>query len=149
MSPVPTPQVPQYRITLFYGPEPVASHPSRVSCVFNVKKRSWKAGVQVVIELDARQLADARRASGFEIWLQKVLASVPEADRAGYAGRADDLFVQGVCALKLDLAIEAGLRQENQSILADALVSELDAMILEQAERLKSQVLAGLDLAAD
>ena len=147
MSPVPTPQAPQYRITLFYGPEPVAGRPSRVHCVFNVKKRSWKAGVQVVIELDEQQLANARRVSGFEVWLQKALAAVPVADRAGQAGRADDLFVQGVCALKLDLAIEAGLRQENQSIQADALVSELDGVISEQAERLKSQVLADLDLA--
>jgi len=148
MSPVPTPQLPPYRITLFYGPEPVAGHPSRVSCVFNVKKRSWKAGVQVVIELDERQLANARQVSGVEVWLQKVLAAVPEADRAGYAGRADDLFVQGVCALKLDLAIQAGIRQENQSIQADALVSELDGEIVEQAERLKSQIRADLDLAA-
>ena len=148
MSPVPTPQLPPYRITLFYGPEPVAGHPSRVSCVFNVKKRSWKAGVQVVIELDERQLAHARQVSGFEAWLREVLAAVPEAERAGYEGRAGDLFVQGVCALKLDLAIEAGLRQENQSIGADALVSELDGVILGQAERLKSQVLAELDLAA-
>lgn len=147
MPPVPIPQVPQYRITLFYGPEPVAGHPSRVHCVFNVKKRSWRAGVQVVIELEERQLADARRLSGFEVWLQKVLASVPEADRAGYAGRADDLFVQGMCALKLDLAIEAGIRQENQSIYADALVGELGAVISERAERLKSQILADLDLA--
>lgn len=148
MSPVPTPQLPPYRITLFYGPEPVAGHPSQVSCVFNVKKRSWKAGVQVVIELDERQLANARRVSGFEVWLQEVLAAVPEADRAGYAGRAGDLFVQGVCALKLDLAIEAGIRQENQSVQADTLVSELDDEVLEQAERLKLQIRADLDLAA-
>src|SRR5688572_6916600 len=148
MSPVPTPQLPPYRITLFYGPEPVAGHPSRVLCVFNVKKRSWKAGVQVVIELDERQLANARQVSGFEVWLQEVVAVVPAADRAGYEGRAGDLFVQGVCALKLDLAIGAGIRQENQSIQADALVSELDGVILEQTERLKSQVLADLDLAA-
>ena len=148
MSPVPTPQLPPYRIALFYGPEPVAGHPSRVSCVFNVKKRSWKAGVQVVIELDERQLAYARRVSGFEVWLQEVLAAVPEADRAGYEGRAGDLFVQGVCALKLDLAIEAGIRQENQSVQADALGRELGDEVLEQAERLKSQLLAELDLAA-
>ncbi len=148
MSPVPTPQLPPYRITLFYGPEPVAGHPSRVSCVFNVKKRSWKAGVQVAIELDERQLANARRVSGFEVWLQEVLAAVPEADRAGYEGRAGDLFVQGVCALKLALAIDAGLRQENQSIQAEALVSELDDEVLKQAERLKAQIRADLDLAA-
>jgi hypothetical protein len=148
MSPVPTPQVPPYRITLFYGPEPVAGRPSRVNCVFNVKKRSWKAGVQVVVELDEQQLAHARQVSGFEVWLQKLLAAVPAADRAGYQGRAGDLFVQGVCALKLDLAIKAGIRQENQSIQADALISELDDAVLEQAERLKSHIRADLDLAA-
>src|SRR5688572_18509940 len=148
MSPVPTQHVPPYRITLFYGPEPVAGCPSRFLCGFHAKKRSWKAGVQAAVALDEQQLAHARQVSGFEVWLQEVLTAVPAADRAGYEGRAGDLFVQGVCALKLDLAIEAGIRQENQSIQADALVSELDGVILEQTERLKSQVLADLDLAA-
>ena len=50
MSSVPIPELPQYRVTLFFGPEPVKARPSRVCCVFNVKKRSWKGGVQIAVE---------------------------------------------------------------------------------------------------
>ncbi len=61
MSSVPTPELPQYRVTLFFGPQPVKATPSRVCCVFNVKKRSWKGGVQIAVELEEDQLARARQ----------------------------------------------------------------------------------------
>lgn len=147
MSSVPTPQLPQYRITLFYGPEPVEGRPSRVRCIFNVKKRSWKGGVQAAVELDEQQLAGARQVVGFEIWLKAILAEVPEAERGDYESRARDLFAQGVCALKLDLAIEAGIRQENHCIEAGSLVGELAREVAKQADRIKSRILAELDLA--
>ena len=147
MSSVPTPQLPQYRITLFYGPEPVQGRPSRVRCIFNVKKRSWKGGVQVAVELDEQQLAGARQVVGFEIWLKAILAEVREAERGDYESRARDLFAQGVCALKLDLAIEAGIRQENHCIEAGSLVGELAREVAKQADRIKSRILAELDLA--
>ncbi len=147
MSSVPTPQLPQYRITLFYGPEPVQGRPSRVRCIFNVKKRSWKGGVQVAVELDEQQLAGARQVVGFEIWLKAILAEVPEAERGDYESRVRDLFPQGVCALKLDLAIEAGIRQENHCIEAGSLVGELAREVAKQADRIKARILAELDLA--
>ncbi|MFQ5930982.1 MAG: hypothetical protein ACE5MM_01100 [Nitrospiraceae bacterium] len=146
MSSVPVPQIPQYRVTLFFGPEPLKGQPSGVSCVFNVKKRSWKAGVQVAVEIEEGQLAKARQVVGFEDWLKGELDVVPEAERDQYDGRARDLFVQGMCALKLDLALEAGLRQETRNLTLEMFVSELNHALPRQADRLKSQILAELDL---
>lgn len=147
MASVPTPELPQYRVTLFFGPEPVKATPSRVCCVFNVKKRSWKGGVQVVVELEEDQLARARQTIGFEGWLNKVLDGLPEGERDDYQSRAHDLLVQELCALKLDLAIEVGIRQENGSIAGDALVKELDQAVSDQRAWIQSQILTELDLA--
>lgn len=146
MSAVSSPQSPSYRVTLFYGPEPVAGSDSRVSCVFNVKKRSWKGGVQVSVEMEAEQLARARQAIGFDAWLKTVLADVPEAERSAYESRAWDHFVQAMCSLKLDLAIEVGIAQENQTIRASALAGEVDRALSKRADQLKASVRVELDL---
>lgn len=142
----PTPDAPRYRITLFYGPEPVADAPGRVVCVFNVKKRSWKGGVQAAVEIEQEQIARIRQAIGFDPWLKTVLAVAPDAERCDYESRASDLFVQGLCALKLDLAIEAGVSQDNQTIPAEAWLVEVDHAALQQADRMKEQLLAELDI---
>ena len=147
MSSVPIPELPQYRVTLFFGPEPVKARPSRVCCVFNVKRRSWKGGVQIAVELDEDQLARACQTIGFEGWLKKVLAGIPAGERHDYQSRAQDLLVQGLCALKLNLALEAGIRQENGCLAGDTLVRELDHALSERMERIKSQILTELDLA--
>ncbi|MGH7205197.1 MAG: hypothetical protein ACREI2_03185 [Nitrospiraceae bacterium] len=147
MASVPTPELPQYRVTLFFGPEPLKAPPSRVCCVFNVKKRSWKGGVQIVVELEEDQLARARQTIGFEGWLNKVVDGLPEGERDDYQSRAHDLLVQGLCALKLDLAIDVGIRQENGCIAGDALVKELDQAVSDQRARIQSQILTELDLA--
>ena len=148
MSSVPIPELPQYRVTLFFGPEPVKARPSRVCCVFNVKKRSWKGGVQIAVELEEDQFSCAYQTIGFEAWLNKRLNGFPKDERANYQSRAHDLFVQGLCALKLELALEAGIRQENGCLPGDALVSELDQALSERMERIKSQILTELDLAS-
>ncbi|MFM8551502.1 MAG: hypothetical protein ACKOCD_04190 [Nitrospiraceae bacterium] len=142
----PPPDLPPYRITLFYGPEPVGQHPARVSCVFNVKKRSWKGGVQVAVELDEAQVARAKQTLDFEPWLREVLTSVAEDGRTDYASRAQDLFMQALCAIKLDLAIEAGIQQKNGCVAGEAFVGELDRAAADQAGRIKTQILAELDL---
>ncbi len=144
----PIPEPPPYRITLFYGPEPVEAHPSRLACVFNVKKRSWKGGVQVAVEVNEAQAAHAREALAFEPWLHKTLASIAVEERPTYESRAQDLLIQGLCALKLDLAIDAGIQQENGRVSAEAFARELDQAIAQQANRLKTQILAELDLAS-
>ncbi len=146
MSSTPTPQLPQYRITLFYGPERSEGKASRVHCVFNVKKRSWKGGIQVVVEMDDAQLARARQTAGVDAWMKTELDALPEADRREAAARVPDLFTQAICALKLDLAVEAGLAQENATIAHDALAAELDRVLPERTGRLLSYLRTELDL---
>ncbi|WP_447975268.1 hypothetical protein [Nitrospira sp. Kam-Ns4a] len=147
MSGIPSPRVPPYRVTLFYGPDLVGGPPQRLACVFNVKKRSWKGGVQITVEVEERQLDRLRAAVGFDAWLQGVLAGWPEADQDDYVTRARDAFVQAICARKLDLALEAGLSQENGRLPAEALTAELERAILGAPERIMAHVLTELDLA--
>ncbi len=146
-TPQPAPDIPQYRITFFYGPEPIEGRPGLLCCTFNVKKRSWKGGVQIAVEVDERQVARARDAVGFETWLKRILSTLLDGERADFESRARDLFVQHLCALKLDLAIEAGLQQENSRVAADAFTRELDAAVPQRKDRLLAAILAELDLA--
>jgi hypothetical protein len=137
-----------FRITLFYGPESVHEHPGVQRCVFNVKKRSWKGGVQVAIDLEETQVARARTALRFDDWLQDRLMVVAQDDRLAMEERASELFIQSVAALKLDLAIEAGLPQKNQHLDSRAFINELDQRLGQAAEHIKSQILVELDLPA-
>ena len=146
-SPQAAPEVPQYRITFFYGPESSEDRPGLLCCTFNVKKRSWKGGVQIAVEVEERQVAQARDAVAFEAWLARILSTLLDAERSDYDSRARDLFVQHLCALKLDLAIGAGLKQESSRVTAGSLTMELDEAVPEQKERLLSRVLTELDLA--
>ena len=147
-SPQSAPDVPQYRITLFYGPAPSDNRPGTLGCTFNVKKRSWKGGVQITVEVEEAQVARARQAVGFERWLQRMLSTLLDAERADYESRAGDLFVQQLCALKLDCAIAAGLQQENGRLAAEVFVKELDDSVAHQAPALLKNILAELDLAS-
>jgi len=145
-SPAPAPQRTQYRITLFYGPEPVTADPPQTQCVFNVKKRSWKAGVQIAVPLLDTELARVRVAIGIQTWLASLLAAVPDPDRESYEARAGDLVTQALCELKLQLALEAGLSQENQRLDAGAWSAELAGAAVAAAERIKTQILTALDV---
>ena len=49
------PQIPGFRWTLFYGPEQSETSADTQHCVFNLKKRSWKGGIQVVVELTQKE----------------------------------------------------------------------------------------------
>jgi len=146
MSDMALPKVPQYRMTLFYGPELHESDPSVVYCVFNVKKRSWKGGVQVAIEISQAQLSRIRERFGFEKWLQASVLHLPELERADFLERGPDIFVQQICLVKLHLAIEAGIQQENSRMLQDVLVTELDEVIAEKESWVTQEVLQELDI---
>ncbi len=146
LFPDPSFDLAHYRVTFFFGPEPVDQHPERLSCVFNVKKRSWKGGVQVAVEIDQEQLNRARRTLGWSAWLDHVLSSVPDDEREGYRTRAEDLLAQALCACKLDLLLHAGLAQENQRIRAEAWSRELDRAVVEHQAMIKSRILTELDL---
>lgn len=141
------PETPQYRISLFYGPEASEGPPPRQRCVFNVKKRSWRTGVQVAVDVTDELVSEAKGLTDFPAWLLTVLRTVPEDERADYRSRADDLFVQALCGLKLDLAIQDGLAQENQTLGPDTLADELPRALPSQGQHLRSRILAELDVA--
>ena len=76
-----------------------------------------------------------------------MLSTLLDAERSDYESRARDLFTQHLCAVKLDLAIEAGLRQESRRVSAEVFMKELDAAMPGRKNRLFSNILAELDLA--
>ena len=148
MSSIPTPQLPLYRITLFYGPETVADLPSCVACVFNVKKRSWKGGVQIAVEIDEAQLDRIRQRLGIENWVKNLLAPVHMSERDAYGQRAADLFIQEVCSLKLSFALEADIRQENGRIECRRFTEEVERAAVEHGDHIKSNIQKEFDLPA-
>ena len=133
-------------MTLFYGPEQHESNEGVVYCVFNVKKRSWKGGVQVVVELSRCQVADIRKCFQVDGWLQASLAHLSPPERKDYFERGQDIVIQQLCLLKLQLAIEVGIRQENSRIAHDILVSELGETLKKEETAMKEEVLLELDI---
>jgi hypothetical protein len=115
-------------------------------CVFNTKKRSWKGGVQVAIELAEAQLERLRERGLLSELLEMIRARVEPEAFAGHAQRACDLFTQQICRAKLDLAIEQGLAQENQTVGADAFQQELDRAVLAGADAVRQAIFAELDV---
>ncbi|MGH7232986.1 MAG: hypothetical protein ACREJU_16750 [Nitrospiraceae bacterium] len=146
MSSIPTPQLPLYRITLFYGPEAVADDPPRLSCIFNVKKRSWKGGIQIVVELDAAQVALITQRIDFEAWLTRRLSGLPDAEREDSESRARELLIQEVCSIKLSLALDADIRRENSRLEVFRYVEEVNRAVTAQSDRIKSNIVTELDL---
>jgi len=146
MSLLSPPQIPLFRITLFYGPEPVEGASDSVHCVFNVKKRSWKGGVQVEVVMKKNQIMRLEGVLQHPSWLEDVLNRVPAEDRGEYLQKSHDLLVQLLCFHKLQVFIHAGIRQENIQIPGDSLISETDEVVQREAEEIKRQIYVELDL---
>ena len=136
----------EFRITFFFGPEGVPDHPGILRCVFNAKKRSWKGGIQVTVELAEVQLERLGERGQLGELLEMIRAKVEPETFADYGSRARDLFVQQVCRMKLDLAIEAGIGQQNQTIAAESFRDELDRPVVARADAIRQTILAELDL---
>lgn len=143
------PEVPSYRVNLFFGPEPVEGEPGVLACVFNVKKRSWKAGVQVSVEIAQAHLAQLRQEVRLTDRIAEALSPLGTEERGTYDARVDDLFAQAVTWCKLDLCLAAGLAQENQRIPAVELVPELSQSVAVRAAYVVTYVLTELDLVSD
>jgi hypothetical protein len=146
MSLLSPPQIPLFRITLFYGPEAVEGASDSVHCVFNVKKRSWKGGVQVEVVVKKDQITRLEGVLQHRSWLEDVLSGVPAEDREAYLDKSQDLLVQLLCFYKLQLFIYQGIRQENIQVPGDSLVSETDEAVQREAEEIKRQIYVELDL---
>lgn len=147
MGPESTRDVPSYRVTFFFGPEPVEGQPDVLACVFNVKKRSWKAGIQVSVELSTSQLSILRQKIRLADRLAKSLTALDPHERPHYQERIADFFAQAVCWCKLDLKLQMGLTQENQRIQADELTTELNQETSNRADYILAYILGELDLA--
>ena len=146
MSLLSPPQIPLFRITLFYGPETFEGAPETLHCVFNVKKRSWKGGVQVDIVVEKSQIQRLKATLGFQPWIDELLRVVPREDRKEYFKQGSDLLIQFICFHKLEIYIQQGIKQENIQVPSDFLVLETDEVIQREAEKIKKQIMVELDL---
>lgn len=143
------PELSSYRVTLFFGPEPVEGKPGILACVFNVKKRSWKAGIQVSVEIAHAHLAQLGEEVHLADRMAEALASFAPEEHSAYYARMDDLFAQAVTWCKLDLCLTAGLAQKNQCVAAADLVPELTESIGVRAAYVIAYVLTELDLVSE
>lgn len=141
-----TRDVPAFRVTLFFGPEPVEGNADAVVCVFNVKKRSWKAGIQVAVEIGTSQLTALRRTMALNDRLTASLKAVDLHEVSHYQERVVDVFAQALCRCKLDLRLRSGLAQENQRMEADELMDELHEEVCARTEEILVSILSELDL---
>ena len=71
---------------------------------------------------------------------------IPESERKDFLERGPDIFVQQVCLLKLHLAIEAGIQQENSRLPKDVLVKELSEALEKKELSIKHEILQELDI---
>ena len=148
MVPASNREVPSYRVTFFFGPEPVEGRSDVLACTFNVKKRSWKAGIQVSVEMNTDQLSVLRQKMRLDDRLAKSLMALDSHERPHYQDRMADCFAQAVCWCKLDLKLQAGVVQENQRIQADELTIELDHEASNRIDDVLAYILGELDLAS-
>jgi len=140
------PDTAPYRVTLFFGPEPVDGDSSAQTCVFNVKKRSWKAGIQVSVDIETSQLVTLQQTIRDAAPITDALETLSEDDCADAASRLPDLAAQAIAWCKLDLRLAAGLPQENQRILSNELIPELNHTLLTRREYVIAYILTELDL---
>jgi len=142
----PSTEASQFRVTLFVGPQSVEGKPFTHSTVFNVKKRSWKGGIQVAVEIDQPQIEAAGSAIGFPHWLTEALMAVSEEQRHAYQERARELFIQAICWCKLDLLLQSSITQENQCLSSDTFVADLERVAMARQAFITSHVASELDL---
>lgn len=146
MSTSSSPHVPAYRTTLFFGPDVHETNPHIFYCVFNVKKRNWKGGIQLVVEMAQPHVARCKEVLQFESWLQTVLRHLPKEDYHEYFQRGQELFLQHLCQAKLQLALDEGLRRETVLLSQDMFAQELDHAIRQNGDAFKANVFAELDI---
>ncbi|MBU6479782.1 MAG: hypothetical protein KGS09_04445 [Nitrospirae bacterium] len=140
------PEPSQFRVTLFVGPQPVEGRPCTSSCVFNVKKRSWKGGIQVAVAITQSQIDTLSAEIDFSRWLTQALIDLPDKDRTSPQERAHELFIQAVCWCKLDLLLQSGISQENQCLADDTWMTEVRDTVIKRTKFITSFIASELDL---
>jgi ABC-type Fe2+-enterobactin transport system substrate-binding protein len=114
--------------------------------VFNVKKRSWKGGIQVDVAIAQNQIDSLSADVDFSSWLGQTLTDLPDEARPSYQERARELFIQAVCWCKLDLAIASGITQENQRLTDDSWIAEVNDSVRSRRNFITSYIASELDL---
>ena len=140
------PEPSQFRVTLFVGPQPVEGKPFTSSCVFNVKKRSWKGGIQVAVAITQNQIDTLGTDVDFPRWLAQALNDLSEGDRSSHEERAHELFIQAICWCKLDLLLQSGITQENQYLADDLWIAEVRDTVIRRTNFIRSYIATELDL---
>ncbi len=140
------PELSQFRVTLFVGPQPVEERPFTFSCVFNVKKRSWKGGIQVSVMLTQGQIDTLSTDIDFPRLLTLALVDLADEDRLSHRERAHELFIQAVCWCKLDLALQSSIAQQNQSLEDTTWNAEIRDTVIKRKNFITSYVASELDL---
>ena len=140
------PDATPYRVTFFFGPEPVDGDSITQTCVFNVKKRSWKAGIQVSVDIGTDQLVALQETMRQMAPITRALERLSEEHRTDAAARIPDLAAQAIAWCKLDLRLAIGLPQENQRIPGNELVAELNQAVPTRQEYVVTYILTELDL---
>jgi hypothetical protein len=140
------PEPSQFRVTLFVGPQPVEGKPFTSSCVFNVKKRSWKGGIQVAVVLTQSQIDTLSTDVDFSRWLALAQVDLADEDRLSSQKRAHELFIQAVCWCKLDLTLQSGIAQENQCLGDDIWNTAIRDSVITRTNFITSYVASELDL---
>jgi hypothetical protein len=140
------PEPSQFRVTLFVGPQPVEGKPFTSSCIFNVKKRSWKGGIQVAVVIGQSQIDRLSTDVDFSRWLALALVDLTEEDRLSHRERAHELFIQAVCRCKLDLALRSGIPQENQCLTDDTWIADVRDTVIKRTNFITSYSASELDL---
>ncbi len=141
-----SPTIPPYRVTLFFGPEVRDTNPDIVYCVFNVKKRSWKGGIQLMVEMAQDQIVRCKQMLQWECWLRNTLRHLPQEEYDEYFQRGETLCLQYLCQEKLQLAIHDGLGRDTTLLSHDALSPALEQAIGRNDASLKANLLAELDV---
>lgn len=140
------PELSQFRVTLFVGPQPVEERPFTFSCIFNVKKRSWKGGIQVAVLITQSQIDMLSANMDFSHWLAQALIDLSDEDRLSHQERAHELFIQAVCWCKLDLALQAGITQENQYLADESWSVDVRDTVIKRTNFVTSYIASELDL---
>ena len=140
------PELSQFRVTMFVGPQPVEGRPFTSSCVFNVKKRSWKGGIQVAVVITQSQIEMLSVGIDFSRWLAQALIGLSDEDRLSHQERAHEMFIQAVCWCKLDLALQTGITQENQFLADETWTAEVRDTVVKRKNFVTSYVASELDL---
>ena len=140
------PEPSQFRVTLFVGPQSVEGRPFTSSCVFNVKKRSWKGGIQVDVAITQSQIDTLSTDVDFSRWLAQALIDLSDEDRPSHQERAHELFIQAICWCKLDLLLQSGITQENQCLADNTWITEVRDTVIRRTNFITSYIASELDL---